>query len=104
LAYILAIPSTDTKAELTRRTYEECVDAKGMCCEGHISRLCKVLVGFDPDFASPVPKGEILQIKMAALAAMDVPATEKVKQAYQVFRELDVPVGEWEAWIEALSD
>jgi hypothetical protein len=104
LAYILAIPSTDTKAELVARTYEECLDAKNMCCEGHITRLCNVLVGFDPDFASPVSKGEILQNKIAAISAMDVPATEKVKQAYQVFRDLDVPVGEWEAWIEALSD
>jgi hypothetical protein len=104
LAYILNIPSTDTKAELTRRTYEECVDAKNMCCEGHITRLCNVLVGFDPDFASPVPKGEILQNKIAAIAAMEIPASEKVKQAYQVFRELDVPVGEWDPWVDALSD
>jgi hypothetical protein len=104
LAYILNIPSIETKSELMLRTYQECMDAKNMCCEGHISRLCNVLVGFDPDFASPVPKGEILQNKIAAIAAMEIPGAEKVKQAYQVFRELDVPVGEWTPWIDALSD
>ena len=104
LAYIMKIQSIETKSELMMRVYQECMDAKGMCCDGHISRLCNVLVGFDPDFAAPVSKGEILQNKIAAIAAMEASGTEKVKRAMEVFRELSVPADDWGVWIDALVE
>jgi len=60
-----------------------------------------VLVGFDDAFAPPVPKGEILQQKMAAIAGLDVDTDEKVRQATAVFEELEIPESEREPWLEA---
>ena len=72
-----------------------------MCCEGHISRLCNVLVGFDETFAPPVPFGEILQNKMAAIAALEVETEEKIRQATAFFNEFAVPEPDRAAWLEA---
>jgi hypothetical protein len=72
-----------------------------MCCEGHISRLCNVLVGFDEAFQPPVPFGEILQNKMAAIAGLDIPEEEKRKQANAFFDEHRVAQEERSAWLDA---
>jgi hypothetical protein len=72
-----------------------------MCCDGHISRLCNVLVGFDEAFAPPVPFGEILQSKMAAIATQDISTDEKVQQATAFFNEYAVPEADRTAWLDA---
>lgn len=95
------IKDNDTRVELYKRVFEECHESVGMCCEGHISRLCNVLVGFDETFAPPVPFGEILQNKMAAIAALEVETEEKVRQATEFFNEFAVPEPERAAWLEA---
>jgi hypothetical protein len=91
----------EQRTELYKRLWEECSESVGMCCEGHISRLCNVMVGFDDAFAPPVPFGEILQNKMAAIAAMEIDTEEKVRQATVFFNEFAVPEAERLAWIEA---
>lgn len=90
-----------TRVELYKRAFEECHESVGMCCEGHISRMCNVLVGFDETFAPPVPFGEILQNKMAAIAGMEIETEEKVKQATAFFNEFAVPEPDRAAWLEA---
>ena len=101
--YILIrrMPDRDIQEELFKRAFEECYESVGMCCEGHISRLCNVLVGFDDAFAPPVPFGEILQNKMAAIYAMEVDTEEKIRQATAFFNEFAVPEAERSAWLEA---
>ena len=91
----------ERKSEMYRRCWEECFEAVGMCCEGHISRLCNVLVGFDEAFQSQVPFGEILQSKMAAIAGMDVSEEEKRKLANAFFDEHKTPAEDRTAWLEA---
>lgn len=91
----------ERKTELYKRLWEECYEAVGMCCEGHISRLCNVLVGFDDSFQPPVPLGEILQNKMAAIAAQDLPEEEKRRQATAFFNEVGLPDSERVAWLDA---
>lgn len=91
----------ERKTELYRRCWEECYEAVGMCCEGHISRLCNVMVGFDESFEPPVSFGEILQSKMAAIAGMDVSEEDKRKQATAFFDEHNVPQEERAAWLDA---
>ena len=98
---IKTLPSEDIKAELYKRTFEECFESIGLCCDGHISRLCNVLVGFDDAFTPPVAFGEILQNKMAALFAMDIPTEEKLIQAIAFFNEFAVPEAERTPWLEA---
>jgi hypothetical protein len=92
---------SDTKDELHKRAFEECSEAVGLCCDGHISRICNVLVGFDDTFLPPVPFGEILQNKMAAIYAMEIDTSEKIKQATEFFNEFAVPETERTAWLDA---
>ena len=91
----------DTRRELFKRAYEECLESVGMCCDGHISRLCNVLVGFDDTFAPPVPFGEILQSRMSVIAGLDVDREEKIRQAVAFFNEFAVPETDRSAWLEA---
>lgn len=91
----------ERKSELYRRLWEECSEAVGMCCEGHISRLCNVLVGFDEAFQPPVPFGEILQSKMSAIASLDASEEEKRRQATAFFDEHGTPAEDRVAWLEA---
>lgn len=91
----------DVRCELYKRLWEECREAAGMCCEGHISRLCNVMVGFDEAFNPPVALGELMQQKMAAIAGLDVPEEEKRRQANAWFDEAGVPPEERVAWLEA---
>jgi hypothetical protein len=93
--------SEETKNELYKRAFEECSESVGLCCDGHISRLCNVLVGFDDAFEPPVPFGEILQNKMAALFALDIPTEEKLVQAIAFFNEYAVSEEERAPWLEA---
>ena len=95
------IKDEDTKQELYKRAFEECWESVGMCCDGHISRLCNVLVGFDEEFAPPVPFGEILQNKMAAIYAMEIETAEKIRLATEFFNEFAVTADERAPWLEA---
>jgi hypothetical protein len=87
--------------ELYARLWEECYESVGMCCDGHITRLCNVFVGFDDEFRPSVPFGEILQNKMASIAGLDVDEEEKRRQATVFFDEYAVPQEERVAWLEA---
>ena len=89
------------KEDLVQRLWEECFESLQMCCEGHISRLCNVLVGFDESFKAPVSIGELLQQKIAAIAEEDVDVLEKVVLAWKVMEELQVPHDQRGAWIDA---
>jgi hypothetical protein len=60
-----------------------------------------VLVGFDEDFAPPIPFGEILQNKMSAIYALEIETAEKIRQANEFFNEFGVPDEERAPWLEA---
>lgn len=99
---LLVIIQTHThKQELMKRFLEETSEAVGLCCEGHLSRLCNVMVGFDDRFNPEVPVKEILQQKMALIAGKDIPVEAKVFEAFAVFKELKIPEEEYDAWIDA---
>jgi hypothetical protein len=89
------------KDELVKRMYEECLESVGLCCDGHIARLCNSLVGFEEDFKMPMSVGEILQTKMSAIAMREGDREDKVKDAEVVFNELGIPAEERVAWLEA---
>lgn len=91
----------EMRPELYKRLWEECTESVGMCCEGHISRLCNVLVGFDDAFKPPVSVGDILQQKMAAISGLDVPVETKHAHANAVFDELGIPADQRVAWLDA---
>jgi hypothetical protein len=89
--------------ELVKRLWEECEEAVGMCCEGHLARLANVLVGFDEAFKPPVPVGEILQQKMADIAQLKISHKLKLQKAVAVMDELAIPVADRDPWLEALE-
>lgn len=89
--------------ELVKRLWEECEEAVGMCCEGHLARLANVLVGFDEAFRPPVPVGEVLQQKMASIAALKVSTKHKLQRAVELMDELKIPVADRAPWLEALE-
>lgn len=96
------IKASPHKDDLSKRLVEELSDAVGLCCEGHLSRLCNVLVGFDDAFRSVVSPKEILQQRMAEIAAMeDTPTLAKQLFAQKVLEELAIPVAEHAAWLDA---
>jgi hypothetical protein len=95
------IQLSPAKGELLQRLWEECHESLNMCCEGHISRLCNVMCGFDDAFKAPVSVGEMLQQRMSAIAELEMDVHHKVGEAWAVFEELAIPMGERMAWLEA---
>lgn len=89
------------KKELTQRLWEEASESVEKCCQGHLSRLANVLVGFTEEVKAEVPMGEILQQRISAIAAKEIGVEFKVCEAWSVFEELKVPMEERDAWIEA---
>lgn len=87
--------------ELVQRLWEEASESVYMCCQGHLSRLTNVLVGFAEEVKAEIPVGELLQHNMAAIAKKDVSTESKVAEAWGVMEELKVPMDQRNAWIEA---
>jgi hypothetical protein len=94
----------EVRAELEKRLWDECRDAAipyTVCTQGHMARLSNVMVGFDDAFVPPIPVGEILQQKMAAISAMDIEYDEQIEMAEQVLAELKIPHEEHKNWLAA---
>jgi hypothetical protein len=93
------------KDELERRLVEELVDGYQQCSNGKMVRLVNTLQGFDalmPPTASR-PSKDVFQHRFAKLAAADdTPLDHRERDAFELFREFDIPASEQGAWIEAL--
>ena len=94
----------EVRAELEKRLWQECKEAAlpySVCTQGHMARLSNVMVGFDDAFAPPVPVGEILQQKMAAISEMDIEYEKQIELAEAVLAELKIPQEEHKNWLAA---
>ena len=94
----------EVREELQKRLWEELKDGAipySVCTQGHVARLSNVMIGFDEAFVPPVPVGEILQQKMAAIYAMDVDYEEQMRLAEAVLEELKVPREQYKDWLSA---
>jgi len=94
----------EVRKELEKRLWDELRDGAiphSVCTQGHMARLSNVMVGFDEAFVPPVPVGEILQQKMAAIYGMDVSHDEQIRLANEVFRELKIPETQHADWLAA---
>jgi len=100
-AYITSIEDQATQTELETRLIEECTESINMCCDGHISRLVNVLIGFT-DLNPTVPVGELLQQKMSQISQIEN-VEERMQQARIVFAELNVSPDDAGPWLEALA-
>jgi len=91
----------DQRKELVKRLWEECYESVGMCAQGHLSRLCNVMIGFDDSFKVPETMGDALQRRMAEISAMDLSSEEQIKLAKVVLEELNVPAEKHPEWLSA---
>lgn len=87
---------------LCRRLQQECAEATGMCCDGHINRIVNAFVGFIDDIAPPVPVGEILQQKMAKISELE-DIEDRVIQATALFDELGLNIEQAGPWLDAIA-
>jgi hypothetical protein len=87
--------------ELMVRLTQEADESVGMCCDGHIARLCNVMVGFDAAFKAPISPAEILGDKIAAIAALDLSVEAKVVEAWTAFEALHIDHETRKDWISA---
>jgi hypothetical protein len=94
----------DLRKELEKRLWEELRDGAipySVCTQGHVARLSNVMIGFHDAFVPPVPVGEILQQKMAAIYGMDVSQDEQLTLAKSVLAELKIPADQHDNWLSA---
>jgi hypothetical protein len=101
---LASMEDEEVRGELVKRLWEECVESLDMCCEGHISRLANVFVGFDSAFKSPASPNEMLQAQIAEIAQMKLRLETKLAKANAVMDELKVPVEERLPWLQALAE
>jgi hypothetical protein len=92
----------EVRDELIKRLYEECHEATGLCADGHVGRLCNVLVGFDSEFTSSLSPMEYFQNNIA-LISENIHATHesKVQQAIALMNDVGMPEGERQAGLDA---
>ena len=100
--YLKRLPK-ELEQELWRRFYEECMESVSMCCEGHLSRLANVMVGFDESFVPQQSVGEILQEKMAAINNSNSPLEWKLIAAKAVLLDLHIPEDQHRSWLDAID-
>jgi hypothetical protein len=91
----------ELKAELTKRLWEECNEALGMCADGHVGRLVNVLIGFDEQFKNSVSPKEYFQNNIALIAASTVPMAFKLEQAKRLMDDIEMPENERQIWLDA---
>ena len=103
LIYTRMTENSRVGTELVRRLYEECRDSVSTCCEGHLTRLVNVMVGFDDAFQTPQTRSEILGEKFARIQEMTGSLEEKREAATRVLDELSVPIEERTQWITAIE-
>ena len=97
------IKASEHKTELIKRLREELREMYEKCAQGHISRICNVMVGFDEEMKPVVSIGEQIQNRMSLISQKEIPNEEKVMEALQFFAELgNVTVEEQNVWIDAL--
>ncbi len=89
------------KDELTVRLTQELDESVETCGDGHIARLCNVMVGFDEAFKTPVSVAEVLGNQISAIAARELSIEEKVVEAWAAFEALSVDHETRKEWISA---
>ena len=90
------------KDELMVRLTQELDESVATCCDGHIARLCNVMVGFDEAFKTPISVVEVLGDRIGAIAARELTIEEKVVEAWTAFEELSIDHETRKEWISAL--
>lgn len=92
----------EVRDELIKRLFEEASEAVGLCADGHVGRLCNVLVGFDPEFTCSLSPMEYFQNNIALIAEnIHAPHATKILQAKALMDEIKMPEEERGAWLDA---
>jgi len=101
-AKIKSYEDVEVQKQLTKRLWEECVEAVGMCADGHVGRVVNVFCGFDKDFETPMTRMEYFQNNMALISENPHATSElKIQHAKKLMDDIGMPEEEREAWLEA---
>ena len=96
------IKESPFRTELVKRLYEEATEAVGLCADGHVGRMCNVLVGFDPEFTSSLSPKEYFQNNIALISEnIHSSLQAKIQQAKALMDEIGMPEEERQAWLDA---
>jgi hypothetical protein len=96
------IKESPSRTELVKRLFEETSEAVGLCADGHVGRLCNVLVGFDPEFTCSLSPKEYFQNNIALISENIHASLEaKIQQAKALMDEIGMPEEERQAWLDA---
>jgi len=96
------IKESPSRTELVKRLFEETSEAVGLCADGHVGRLCNVLVGFDPEFTCSLSPKEYFQNNIALISENIHASLEaKIQQAKALMDEIGMPEEERQDWLDA---
>ena len=97
------IESKPQAADIWARVFDEMADGIGYCLHGNVARLLNAFGGFYDD-AAVVDNSDILQSRMAVIAANTQSVAEKVAEARVLLTELNIPETAWAPWLTALEE
>jgi hypothetical protein len=85
------------------RLYTELTEGQGYCLQGNIARLVNAFTGILEGVQVGISEQEQQQAAMARIANLEGRTTEQKQEAARaVLRELAIPEGQWDAWLDAM--
>jgi len=97
------VKASSDKEDLCRIIKRELEDNIGMCAQGNLSRICNVLAGYMEGIGSQESLSERLGRLLPPLMELE-DVTERIRQALVILRDNNVPVGEWDSWMDPLIE
>jgi len=97
------IKTSPDKEDLCKILKNEMTDNIGMCAQGNLSRICNILAGY----LDGVGEQECLSERLGRLlsSVMSIESIiERVEKACNILKENNVPMDEWEVWIDPVLE
>lgn len=98
--YVLKSPD---KEDLYKVIKQEMEDNIGMCAQGNLTRLCNILAGYMEGIGAQESAAEVLGRKLPLLMEIEN-QNERVRAAYDLLLELNIPENQWLSWVEPLVE
>lgn len=101
---VIGKESGERRQLMIDRVRQELTEGMGYCLQGNMTRLINAFSGLIDGVHIGLGDKEQLQIRMARIGAMNVPAEKKLALAREALKELMVPEDQQEAWLDAVAD
>jgi hypothetical protein len=97
------IKTSPDKEDLCKILKNEMTENIGMCAQGNLSRICNILAGY----LDGVGEQECLSERLGRLlsSVMSIESIiERVEKACNILKENNVPMDEWEFWMDPVLE